>query len=161
GLYSFTAEQLGAAEVIAFDNDLSRGAIEFLIPFFHSRVQMHELNLFDLMPQRFGRFDIVVFAGVLYHLRYPFWALKVIKDVLNPGGLLLIETAVWLGMNEHALLYCPTGGEGPYGLTSCSLFNEKGLIDTLLSLGFRIQSTSRLHPQYQSPQGKMIVDRMV
>jgi predicted RNA methylase len=37
GLFCFEAEKLGAKEVIGIDNDLSMGAIEFLIPFFNSQ----------------------------------------------------------------------------------------------------------------------------
>ena len=42
GIYSFEAEKLGATEIIAIDNDLSKGATEFLIPFFKSKVQMYQ-----------------------------------------------------------------------------------------------------------------------
>ena len=45
GIYSFEAEKMGASEVIAIDNDISKAATEFLIPFFKSKVQMHEMNL--------------------------------------------------------------------------------------------------------------------
>src|SRR5690349_11730123 len=57
GLFSFYAERLGAREVVGIDNDLSRGAVEVLIPHFGSNVQMFELNVYDLMPERFGLFD--------------------------------------------------------------------------------------------------------
>src|SRR5262245_46932230 len=76
GLFSFEAEKRGAREVIAIDNDLSKAAVEFLIPFFQSKVRMVEINLYDLTSERFGRFDVISFPGVLYHLRYPFWGLK-------------------------------------------------------------------------------------
>jgi 2-polyprenyl-3-methyl-5-hydroxy-6-metoxy-1,4-benzoquinol methylase len=138
GLFSFKAESLGAGEVIGIDNDLSEPATQFLIPFFKSGIQMKQLNLYDLRPDTFGLFDIVVFPGVLYHLRYPFWGLKVIRDVMNIGGHLLIETPIWHGEPNKAMLFCPTGNEGPYALdpTSCTFFNEKGLLDTMKSLGF-------------------------
>jgi 2-polyprenyl-3-methyl-5-hydroxy-6-metoxy-1,4-benzoquinol methylase len=139
GLFSFEAERLGAAEVIGIDNDLSPGATEFLIPYFHSRVRMHELNLYDLTPEHFGHFDVVLCPGVLYHLRHPFWGLKRLKEVLKPDGLLLLETAVWLDDNERAVLYCPVGADSPYEPTSCTFFNCKGLHDTLNSLGLRVQ----------------------
>lgn len=42
---------------------------------------MYELNLFDLKPETFGTFDLIILCGVLYHLRYLFWALKVLRDV--------------------------------------------------------------------------------
>src|SRR5207248_907946 len=66
GLFSFAAEEMGAREVIGIDNDLSTPAVEFLIPFFKSKVQMYEMNLYDLKPDTFGKFDIVILAGVLY-----------------------------------------------------------------------------------------------
>lgn len=147
GLFSFLAEKAGASDVIGIDNDLSPAAIEFLIPYFSSKVQMHELNLLDLTPQMFGLFDVVLFAGVLYHLRYPFWALKIIRDVLREDGLLIIETGVLVDRNERSLLFCPTGSESPYEPTSCTFFNVKGLIDTLFSLGLVVEKIQLLNVQ--------------
>jgi len=146
GLFSFAAESMGAAEVVGIDNDLSKPATEFLIPFFNSRVRMHQMNLYDLKPESFGRFDVIIFPGVLYHLRYPFWGLKAIRDVLNTSGHLLIETAIWVGERNNALLFCPIGDENPYAPdgTSCTFFNEKGLVDTLTSLGFHTLNTELL-----------------
>ena len=138
GLFSFKAESMGASKVVGIDNDLSEPATQFLIPFFHSKVHMRQLNLYDLKPDTFGLFEVVIFPGVLYHLRYPFWALKVIRDVMKVGGHLLIETTIWLGEPGKAMLFCPIGNEGPYfnDPSSCTLFNEKGLTDTMKSLGF-------------------------
>jgi SAM-dependent methyltransferase len=145
GLFSFEAEKLGAQEVIGIDNDLSIGAVNLLIPHFQSKVKMYELNVMDLKPETFGMFDVVIFPGVLYHLRYPFWALKLIKDVLHQGGQLIIETAVLVDDNQRAMLFCPIGSESPYEDTSCTFFNMKGLIDTLSSLGLVTQGTELLH----------------
>jgi 2-polyprenyl-3-methyl-5-hydroxy-6-metoxy-1,4-benzoquinol methylase len=145
GLFSFAAESMGAAEVIGIDNDLSKPATEFLIPFFNSKVKMQRINLYDFKPDNFGLFDVVIFPGVLYHLRYPFWALKVIRDVLKLGGHLLIETAIWKGERNNAMLFCPIGDEGPYHeVSSCTFFNEKGLVDTLKSMGFKTISIEYL-----------------
>jgi 2-polyprenyl-3-methyl-5-hydroxy-6-metoxy-1,4-benzoquinol methylase len=135
GLFSFTAEQMGAEEVIGIDNDLSKPATEFLIPYFKSNVKMIQMNLYDLKPENFGLFDVVIFPGVLYHLRYPFWGLKAIRDVLRIGGNLLIDTPIWEGERNNAILFCPIGKESPYEQTSCTFFNEKGLVDTLISMG--------------------------
>jgi 2-polyprenyl-3-methyl-5-hydroxy-6-metoxy-1,4-benzoquinol methylase len=68
GLFSFEAERRGARQVVGIDNDLSRGATEFLIPYFESDVRMYETNILDMMPQKFGAFDIILCFGVLYHL---------------------------------------------------------------------------------------------
>ncbi len=137
GLFSFAAEAMGAAEVVGIDNDLSKGATELLIPFFNSKIRMHQMNLYNLKPESFGLFDVVIFAGVLYHLRYPFWGLRVIREVLKIGGHLVIETIIWEGERNNAMLFCPVGEDRPCGGTSCTFFNEKGLVDTLKSLGFQ------------------------
>jgi SAM-dependent methyltransferase len=136
GLFSFAAESMGAAEVVGIDNDLSKPATEFLIPFFQSRVRMLQQNLYDLKAQELGFFDVILFAGVLYHLRYPFWGLKVLRDMMKSGGELLIETAIWRDDPNNAMLFCPIKNDSPYDRTSCTFFNEKGLIDTLKSLNF-------------------------
>jgi 2-polyprenyl-3-methyl-5-hydroxy-6-metoxy-1,4-benzoquinol methylase len=145
GLFSFKAETMGAKTVVGIDNDLSKPATQFLIPFFNSNIRMTEMNLYDLRPDNFGRFDAVIFAGVLYHLRYPFWSLKIIRDIMKPDGHLLIETAIWHGEpGDKAMLFCPI--DGPYGddVTSCTFFNERGLVDTMKSLGFETMSIEYL-----------------
>jgi 2-polyprenyl-3-methyl-5-hydroxy-6-metoxy-1,4-benzoquinol methylase len=147
GLFSFEAEKLGAQEVIGIDNDLSLGSVNVLIPYLKSKVQMYELNILDLKPETFGLFDVVIFSGVLYHLRYPFWSLKLIKDVLREGGQIIIETAVFMDENPRAMLFCPIGSESPYEDTSCTFFNMKGLIDTLSTLDLAIQKTELLYTQ--------------
>jgi 2-polyprenyl-3-methyl-5-hydroxy-6-metoxy-1,4-benzoquinol methylase len=150
GKFSFEAEKLGAAEVIGIDNDVSRAMVEFLIPFFNSKVKLQEMNLFELTPDTLGKFDVVLFFGVLYHLRYPFWALKRLKDVLLDNGQLLIESAILRDTNRYALLYCPTGGESPYENTSCTFFNEKGLRDTLSSIGIKVNAVEYVIKQSQT-----------
>jgi len=169
GLMSFEAERLGAREVIAIDNDLSPGATEFLIPFFHSSVKMLEMNLYDLRPETFGMFDVIIFPGVLYHLRYPFWGLKLLRDLLHPGGVMIVETAVRIENEEDAILYCPVGHESPYEPSSCTFFNRKGLVDTLRSLGLesihvdtKDGTQPRQTPQKQpQPRGIEQLDRLV
>ena len=149
GLFSFAAEKMGAAEVIGVDNNLSKPATEFLIPYFKSKVRMVELNLYDLKEQEFGLFDVILFPGVLYHLRYPFWALKVLRDMLKPEGELLIETAIWQGGANNAMLFCPGEGDSPYGDEACTFFNVKGLVDTMKSLSFDTVRVELLPEQLQ------------
>jgi Ribosomal protein L11 methylase len=150
GLFSFAAESMGAAEVIGIDNDLSKPATEFLIPFFKSKVKMEQLNIYDLKPETFGLFDVVIFPGVLYHLRFPFLGLRAIRDVMKPGGHLVTETPIFEGQRNNAMLFCPTGEESPYEPTSCTFFNEKGLSDTLQSFGFTTKSIEYLALEHDS-----------
>lgn len=144
GLFSFQAERAGAREVIGLDNDLSRGAVDFIIPYLKSKVQMFECNVMDLTPTLFGCFDVVILAGVLYHLRFPFEALRRIKSVMKRGALLVLETAIWHSAEEMPLLYCPSGDQSPYEPTSVSFFNETGLLSTMKSFGMNLLSSSFL-----------------
>jgi 2-polyprenyl-3-methyl-5-hydroxy-6-metoxy-1,4-benzoquinol methylase len=145
GLFSFEAEKLGASEVIGIDNNISKGAIEFLIPFFKSNVKMYEENLFNLTPELYGLFDTVLFPGTLYHLRYPFWALRIVRNILKPKGVMILETAISYDQSSHAMLYCPVKEESPYDPTSVSFFNEKAIMDTLNSMGFEIELFNHLN----------------
>jgi len=137
GYFSFRAERLGA-EVVAIDNDLSKGMKDLLIPHFKSSVQLQEANLYDITPDTFGQFHIIQFLGVLYHLRYPFWGLKKMVDCLLPGGTLMIESGMMVNpaLKDHDLLFCPV--DHVYDATSCTFFNQKALTTTLESMGMEL-----------------------
>src|SRR5215207_583563 len=155
GLFCFEAEKLGASEVIGIDMSLDPRVPEFLIQTLRSRVTIQPFNLFDLRPESFGLFDVIIFPGVLYHLRYPFWALKLIRDALADGGTLVLETAILADDNRHALLFCPTGAESPYEPTSCTFYNRKGLHDTLSSMGFGVEGWECLMKLPGEPSGRL------
>jgi SAM-dependent methyltransferase len=149
GLFSFEAERRGANEVIGIENSHSlAGATEFLIPFFKSNVKMYELNVIDLTPQEFGSFDVILFFGVLYHLRYPFWGLKRIVDCLSDKGILLVESGMLIDgrFANNEFLYCPVE-RSPYEKSSCSFFNEIGLCTTLRSLNCKLLDSKTLRPK--------------
>jgi 2-polyprenyl-3-methyl-5-hydroxy-6-metoxy-1,4-benzoquinol methylase len=142
GFFSFYAEKKGAKEIIGIDNNISKGAVELLIPYFNSRVKMYEKNLYDLEIKDFGQFDIILFFGVLYHLRDPFSAIKKCSDLLFDSGLLLIETATFENIETIPLIYIPVK-DSPLEETSCSLFNINGILITLKSLDFEILSLDK------------------
>ncbi len=100
GFFSFELERRGA-EVVAIDY-MEPGETGFPLAreLLGSRVEFVVENLYDLHPERHGTFDIVLFLGVLYHLRDPLLALDRIWDVCRPDAQLRVETQVL----EHALL---------------------------------------------------------
>lgn len=158
GLWAIEAERRGAARVVAFDSGLSRGALDVVLPHLESQVEMTQLNVNDLAPDTFGRFDVVFCFGVLYHLRYPFWALQRLVDVLEVGGRLLIESGMLAtpDLERAPLLFCPTR-ESPYDYTSCTFFNRAALDTTLESMGMQLGAAaamegSRTHPAADGSQ---------
>ena len=93
GAFSFECERRGAAEVVAFsleDPDLS--GFNRLKAVLDSKVNYVLGSVYNLDPQVMGRFDIVLFLGVLYHLRYPLLAADMLRSVT--AGQLFVETHV-------------------------------------------------------------------
>ena len=58
-------------------------------------------NVYNLSPETYGTFDIVLFMGILYHLRKPLAALDAIRSVMKPGGQLFVGTMM---IDEYFLL---------------------------------------------------------
>jgi len=50
-------------------------------------------SVYDASPETLGAYDIVLFAGVYYHLKNPVLALQRIRSVLTDRGILFIEGA--------------------------------------------------------------------
>ncbi len=74
GWFSFEMERRGAKVVAVdnWDNPRFREVHELL----KSKVEYLQLDMYELTPERVGQFDIVLFLGVLYHLKHPLLALE-------------------------------------------------------------------------------------
>jgi tRNA (mo5U34)-methyltransferase len=92
GFFSFELERRGA-EVVAIDYiDPSASGFAVARELLGSEVECDVCNIYDLDPERHGTFDIVLFLGLLYHLRDPLLALDRIWEVCRPDALLVLET---------------------------------------------------------------------
>jgi tRNA (mo5U34)-methyltransferase len=90
GFYAFEAEKRGA-DVVALDSWRPENffrAKEAL----GSRIPFHELSVYDATRDKLGTFDIVLFLGVLYHLRHPLLALERVCELTR--DLAIIESHV-------------------------------------------------------------------
>lgn len=74
GWFSFEMERRGA-DVLAVDN-WDNPRFHEMRSILKSRVEYRQFDVYDLTPERVGRFDIVLFMGVLYHLKHPLLALE-------------------------------------------------------------------------------------
>lgn len=92
GFYSVEMKRRGAARVLGIDADerylaqarLATGALGF------EGVEFRRLDVYDVGALG-ERFDLVVFMGVLYHLRHPLLALDLIREHVA-GELMLFQT---------------------------------------------------------------------
>jgi tRNA (mo5U34)-methyltransferase len=93
GFFTFEAERRGAREVVALDNESPhRTGFAIAAELLGSKAAYVTENVYSLRPERYGHFDLVLFLGVIYHLRHPLLGLDRIHDVCSPEALLLIET---------------------------------------------------------------------
>lgn len=95
GLVAFILKELGASRVVAtdlWDRKQFRMARDILG--FGSEVEYHtQLNVSDMVDEfGTGTFDLMVFAGVLYHLLSPLESLLHCRRLLRRDALFLIET---------------------------------------------------------------------
>lgn len=92
GFYSFEMARRGAARVLGIDSDprylqQARFAAEVQGT---TGVEFRQLGVYDVAALR-ERFDLIVFMGVLYHLRHPLLALDLIREHVA-GDLMLFQT---------------------------------------------------------------------
>ena len=91
GCFSFECERRGASEVVAYslENPEVTGFTR-LKDLLGSRVKYVQGSVYGLTPEELGEFDLILFFGVLYHLRYPLLGIDRIRTVSR--GDVLIET---------------------------------------------------------------------
>lgn len=92
GYFSFEMEKRGA-EVVAIDfvpENYTGFATARKILDSHVTYRMD--NVYNVAPETYGTFDIVLFMGVLYHLRNPLGGLDALRSVLKEGGQLFVGT---------------------------------------------------------------------
>jgi tRNA (mo5U34)-methyltransferase len=96
GFFSFECERRGAKRVVATDvwETLGRDAFDFARAELGSAVEPVQASVYDLPDVLGERFDLVLFLGVLYHLKHPLLALEKVAEVTAPGGLAIIDSAV-------------------------------------------------------------------
>lgn len=98
GFFSFEAERRGASRVVAADlfvwNAPWAGKQGFNLArqVLGSKVEDVEIDVLDISPDRIGVFDLVLFMGVLYHMRHPLLALERAASVT--GKQIIVETQV-------------------------------------------------------------------
>jgi len=93
GYFSFLAERMGAKEVTALDIKTKKG---FLIAkeILQSNVKCVARDIIEATPENTGVFDVVLYPGVLYHMKFPFLSLHKVADLVKEGGRLFVETHV-------------------------------------------------------------------
>lgn len=143
GFYSFEAVKRGATRVLATDSfvwqgrwgqhgfRLARTALGL-----EKRVEDRYIDVMELSPEALGeRFDVVLFLGVLYHLKDPLTALERVSSVCNE--LLLLETETALNFLSFPAARLWPERELNNDDTNWWSFNHIALIALIKSQGFQ------------------------
>jgi tRNA (mo5U34)-methyltransferase len=98
GFYSIEVKRRGAARVLGIDTDEAYLAqARFAAEVSEAEIEFRQLSVYDVA--RLGeRFDLVLFMGVLYHLRHPLLALDLIHE--HVADDLLIFQSMQRGPDE-------------------------------------------------------------
>jgi len=98
GFYSIEMKRRGAARVVGIDSDEDYlDQARFAAEVCGADIELRQMSVYDVAQLK-ERFDIVLFMGVIYHLRHPLLALDLINE--HVAGDLLVFQAMQRGGNE-------------------------------------------------------------
>lgn len=146
GYFSVLTERAGAT-VTSYDRRDRMSAINLVkeangaqFPYFYGM----PFNRFvaDHHALKSPLFDAIVFSGVLYHTIEPMLFLYLVRTMLRPGGILIMETSSVL--DEECLLVA--NDHGRFTPSDTYYHPTTGWIDyTLRCLGFQIVDVEHVH----------------
>lgn len=112
GFNSFEAHRRGASRVLATDHFVwlekscgDRRSFEFARAHFAPSVEVLDIDLPDITESAIGRFDVVLFAGVLYHLRHPFATLEKLAPLARETFIVETHLETVIGTRPTMIFY--------------------------------------------------------
>jgi tRNA (mo5U34)-methyltransferase len=183
GFFSFEAERRGAERVVAVDGPAwrepawgpggfgTKAGFELARRALRSAVEDREIDLEEISVETLGRFDVVLFLGVLYHLKHPWPVLERVASVCD--GLLILEThADLLDLRRPAMALYP-GAEvagdasnwwGPNVAALRAMLREEGFARVEVvhrePLPYRLARAAYRRvrgPRFRAQQGRVVV----
>jgi tRNA (mo5U34)-methyltransferase len=141
GFFSFEAERRSASRVLATDHFCwsgpgwgTREGFDYAHRCRQSKVEARDIDLPDLKPATVGVWDVVLFLGVLYHVKDPYSALEAVAKLAKET--LIVETVTALNDFPEAVArfyYLDELNKDP---TNFWAPNTKCLEAMLLEIGF-------------------------
>lgn len=155
GFFSFEAERRGASRVLATDSYCWNGShdwgskrgFELARTVLKSKVEDQTIDVLDLAPEKVGQFDVVLFLGVLYHMKHPLLALERVASVAR--DMVVVETAVDMLSSRRPAMAFYAGSELGQDATNWCGPNPAAVVAMLRTVGFRrIEIIADIRPLY-------------
>ena len=118
GFYSFDAESKGAKEVVMIDHVIRPTRI-LMQELLETNVKFILSKTDDFTTNISGKFNSILFMGVLYHLRYPLLGLENAISMLNDNGEFYLETLIDENVKTCSMQFI----EGDFGGASNNWWN--------------------------------------
>jgi tRNA (mo5U34)-methyltransferase len=116
GFYALEMRRRGAGRVLAIDSDDAYLAqARFAASVFGEEIEFRKLSVYRISELR-ERFDIVIFMGVLYHLRHPLLALDLLHEHVTRD--LLVFQSMQRGSPDISRV------EGDYPFAETDIFED-------------------------------------
>ncbi len=113
----------------------SRAGFDLARRVLDSRVEDRTVDVMDLSPESVGVFDVVLFLGVLYHLKHPLLALERVHSVT--GDQLVLETHAERALTRRPATVFYPGAELAGDTTNWWGPNVAAVEAMLRTVGFR------------------------
>ncbi len=118
GFYSVEMKRRGAARVLGIDTDEAYLAqARFVAEVSDAAIEFRQMSIYQVAELK-EKFDLVLFMGVLYHLRHPLLALDLLYEH-TVADLLVVQSL--LRGSKHVLQLKPD-----YPFTETGIFAEPG-----------------------------------
>ena len=142
GYFSFEAEQRGADRVLSTDHFCwsgpgwgTRDGFDLMHTHLGSKVEAKDIDVLDLSPGKLGQFDLVLFLGVMYHVKDPYACLEAAAAMC--ADHLVIETVTALHHEDLPSMRLYRPGELGNDPTNFWAPNLPALEVMLNSFGFK------------------------
>jgi 2-polyprenyl-3-methyl-5-hydroxy-6-metoxy-1,4-benzoquinol methylase len=146
GLMSFGAKRLGAEHVVAIDSHdketfrLARRLTGETVDY-RPGIQIKDAT----SVLGVGQFDVVLCAGVIYHMLNPASAFIEARKLVKLGGVLIMESAIDVGHEGEAAMVLNSEAEVPLKEPfTYWLPTEKAMVGLMKLVGFDVIATRRL-----------------
>jgi tRNA (mo5U34)-methyltransferase len=136
GYMSLQCERLGA-DVTAIDG-VYRDGLRYVRSHLRPRFRFYTVDLMSLAFNELGRFDVILYLGVLYHSIYPFEQLLRIAGACDVGSVVFLESEFYNlpGHETRPTITYNYDGEIVEDLTSPSFPSIPWIMTTLSRVGF-------------------------
>jgi len=148
GFFSFEAERRGSKDILSTDHFCWSGpgwgtkeGYDFTHKSWSSRARSQDVDVFSLDPKDQGSFDVVLFLGVLYHLKDPYGGLE--RAAAMTKDLLVVETVTDCNHTDIPVMRHYLGTELDKDPTNFFAPNTTCLESMLREMGFETIEVQR------------------